>query len=682
MPRGFVASDQDQQALLHDALIVQAFAIDLCVAQNADEIVLGGASTPIADHLHGVLGKAQKRVLQGVCAFGRRGRREQLVGPAKQLIPVFGGYAQHVPDQDHGKRSRDLPHEFAFALLLDRVHQRVADLANLELLFLHATRREATVDKVAATLVNGVVHVDHRWNRRGIGPGTLARTEEVGTLRNGKNVFVKGHTEDLPLRVVVHRGVLTHPPVRVQGPGLVEGPRTGDRSRSGRANQAWEGSCPFDTCIRGKILEDGKPRYESAPKDARTPDPRWKRYGWAQPGARRPKRTATLSRIESPPGPLPRRKPVDPTAQSEPHRPADSAVVSSAYARYALGLLCVVYVVNFVDRQVLSILLQSIKDDLGLSDAQLGLLSGTAFGIFYATLGVPIARLADTLLTQVGDHCLPRPVERHDGAMRHRNGLCQSADLPRGCRRGRSGRKSRPSHSLISDYFPEERRGTALGIFSLGVPIGILIGFLAGGWLDETLGWRTAFLVVGLPGLLIAVLVATTLREPPRGGAEGDVASATPVTTAKIIRFLWNAPSFRYTALGSGLYAFVGYTTVTWAPSYLMRTYGMESGEVGTWLSLIIGIGGAIGVYSGGALSDAWAEPQSARAPLCAGPRRGVRLPFSIPVFLVDSAMVSLAFLTVPATLGMMYQGPAFAVTQSPRHAKDCAQPPPGFSSS
>ena len=355
---------------------------------------------------------------------------------------------------------------------------------------------------------------------------------------------------------------------------------------------------------------------------------------------------------------------MDPTAQSEPHRPADSPVVSSAYARYALGLLCVVYVVNFVDRQVLSILLQSIKDDLGLSDAQLGLLSGTAFGIFYATLGVPIARLADTFSRK---WVITASLALWSGM----TALCGTAAgfaslliYRVGVGVGEAG-GSPPSHSLISDYFPEERRGTALGIFSLGVPIGILIGFLAGGWLDETLGWRTAFLVVGLPGLLLAVLVAMTLREPPRGGAEGDAASATPVTTAKIIRFLWNAPSFRYTALGSALYAFVGYTTVTWAPSYLMRTYGMESGEVGTWLSLIIGIGGAIGVYSGGALSDAWASRNPRGRLYTPALAVAFALPFSIPVFLADSAMVSLAFLTVPATLGMMYQGPAFAVTQS-----------------
>lgn len=337
---------------------------------------------------------------------------------------------------------------------------------------------------------------------------------------------------------------------------------------------------------------------------------------------------------------------------------------STPYARYVLGLLTVVYVVNFVDRQVLSILLQSIKDDLDLTDGQLGLLSGTAFGIFYATLGVPIARLADlfsrkwvitaSLAIWSGMTALCGTASGFTSLLLYRIGVGV----------GEAG-GSPPSHSLISDYFSEEKRGTALGIFSLGVPIGILIGFLAGGWLDESLGWRNAFYVVGLPGLVLAVIVAATLREPARTIASGNETTEHATSAAHIIRFLWNAKSFRYTALASGLYAFVGYSNVTWAPSYLMRTYGMESGEVGTWLSLILGIGGAIGVYAGGALSDAWAARNQRGRLYVPAISVVVAVPFSIPIFIAESPLVALGFLVVPSTLGMMYQGPAFAVTQS-----------------
>ncbi len=198
------------------------------------------------------------------------------------------------------------------------------------------------------------------------------------------------------------------------------------------------------------------------------------------------------------------------TAQTN-DSPGDRPLYSTGYLRYALGLLCVVYVVNFVDRQVLAILLQSIKRDLQLSDLQLGLLSGTAFGLFYATLGIPIARLADRF-SRKGVIAISIAIWSGMTA------LCGSASgfaallvYRVGVGVGEAG-GSPPAHSIISDYFPPERRATALGIFSLGVPLGILVGFLAGGWLDQTLGWRLAFVVVGLPGLPPASPTPTPTR--------------------------------------------------------------------------------------------------------------------------------------------------------------------------
>ena len=338
---------------------------------------------------------------------------------------------------------------------------------------------------------------------------------------------------------------------------------------------------------------------------------------------------------------------------------------SPAYLRYALGLLCVVYVVNFVDRQVLSILLQSIKNDLGLSDLQLGLLSGTAFGLFYATLGVPIARLADRF-SRKGVIAISLALWSVMTA------LCGTAAgfvgllLYRiGVGVGEAG-GSPPAHSMISDYFPPEKRATALGIFSLGVPLGILVGFLSGGWLDETLGWRTAFVVVGLPGVLLALVVALTLREPPRGLSEGLQADAgQPMTAGEVIRFMWRARSFRHLSLGSALYAFVGYSLTNWAPSFLSRSHGMDQGEIGTALALIIGIGGGIGIYLGGVIADRWARTNPLarlRVPLWA---QLLSFPFGLFIYTTDDTVLALALLTVPAFLGLMYQGPAFAVTQS-----------------
>jgi MFS family permease len=224
--------------------------------------------------------------------------------------------------------------------------------------------------------------------------------------------------------------------------------------------------------------------------------------------------------------------------------------------------MTVVYVINFVDRQILAILLQSIKTDLQLRDWQLGLLSGTAFGIFYATLGVPIARLAD-VFTRKGVMAICLAIWSGMTTLcGTASGFAMLLVYRVGVGIGEAG-GSPPTHSMISDYFPPERRATALGIFSLGVslgvPIGILIGFLAGGWLDQTLGWRTAFVVVGLPGLLLGLLVAFTLKEPPRGLSVGLKTTGDAPSAAEVIRFLWRSRAFRHISFASGLYTFVGY---------------------------------------------------------------------------------------------------------------------------
>ena len=333
------------------------------------------------------------------------------------------------------------------------------------------------------------------------------------------------------------------------------------------------------------------------------------------------------------------------------------------YARYALGVLSLVYVINFVDRQVLSILLESIKLELGLSDVQLGLLSGTAFGLFYATLGIPIARLADifsrkavivtSLAIWSGMTALCGTASSFGALLAYRVGVGV----------GEAG-GSPPSHAMISDLFPAERRGAAMGVFSLGVPIGILVGLMAGGWLDETLGWRTAFVVVGLPGLLFSVLVALTVREPPRGLADGVVGPGQSYTAREVIGFLWRARSFRHTAMGGALYAFVGYSFVTWAPSFLKRSHGMESGEVGTWLALIIGIGGGVGVWAGGWLSDRWAQSDPRGRSLLPAIAMFACIPFWIAVYLAQGTGIALALMVPPAAFGLMYQAPSLAITQ------------------
>lgn len=346
-------------------------------------------------------------------------------------------------------------------------------------------------------------------------------------------------------------------------------------------------------------------------------------------------------------------------------QPAEDVSVFSARARhYALSVLVVVYTFNFIDRQILSILLEPIKADLGLSDTALGMLSGFAFAAFYATLGIPIARYADRGNRR---NLIALALAIWSG-MTALSGLAQNfwhlliARIGVGV--GEAG-CSPPAHSMLADYFPAEKRATALGIYSLGIPFGILFGFVAGGWLNEFFGWRVAFFVVGVPGILLAILVRFTLREPPRGMAEGrtqDVGEQPGVM--ETFKYLWTKRSFRHLSFGAALTAFVGYGVVTWVPSYLIRSHGMETGDAGTWLGLILGIPGGIGIALGGWMADRYGGKDTrwylwvVTVALVAG------APFAFGVYLAETAFVALLCLILPVALGNFYQATTFSQTQ------------------
>jgi MFS family permease len=277
---------------------------------------------------------------------------------------------------------------------------------------------------------------------------------------------------------------------------------------------------------------------------------------------------------------------------------------SKRYRNYVLFLLMVVYIFNFIDRQILVILQESIKAELLLSDKQLGLLSGFTFAVFYVVCGIPIARWADRynrvniVSASIAIWSAMTAISGFAG------NFLQLLAARVGVGVGEAG-ASPPSHSIISDYFPHEERGRALSFYSIGIYIGILIGFLAGGWINQYFGWRVAFLVVGAPGLLLAVVVKLTLREPLRGQMDhGDHSNAPDGHFLVDIKRLWALRSFRYAAFGAGFNAFLGYGGLNFMPSFAIRLYDVPVGVVGTWLALIAGIAGATGVYAGGHLSD------------------------------------------------------------------------------
>ena len=336
---------------------------------------------------------------------------------------------------------------------------------------------------------------------------------------------------------------------------------------------------------------------------------------------------------------------------------------SEATRRYVLGVLVVVYTFNFIDRQILSILLDPIKHALGLTDTDLGWLAGPAFAVFYATLGMPIARWAD----RRNRRNLIAAALSVWSATTALSGLAINFWTLFAARVGVGVGEagcSPAAHAIIADYYPPARRATALGIYALGIPIGILFGFLAGGWINQFFGWRNAFFVVGLPGLALALIVRLTIAEPSRGLSEGRTTPAAQPAIGETMRFLWSRRSFRHLTMGAALTAYVGYSVVGWVPTFLGRSFGLSSGVIGTALGLVIGIPGGIGIVLGGRLADRF----GARDPrwylwivaiaLLAG------LPFTFGVFLAPTWTISLGCLIVPVLLGNFYQATTFSQTQ------------------
>ena len=340
---------------------------------------------------------------------------------------------------------------------------------------------------------------------------------------------------------------------------------------------------------------------------------------------------------------------------------------SRAYRAYVLALLVAVGVVGWVDRNVLAALLQSIKGDLALSDTELGLLGGVAFGVFYATVGLPIAWLADRWERR-------SLIALAVGLWSAMTAACGIAGSFAGLFLARIGvgigeaGGSPPSVSLVADYFGPERRARALGILYLQIPCGFVVGYLSGGWLDELVGWRLTFLLVGLPGIALALLVRLSLREPPRGHSEGSTDSATRAPTlAATIRYFLKQPPLRYLPLAGAVHGVGAFAAALWLPAYFMRSFSVTSATAGTWLAIAYGLGGAAGVLCGGQIADRLvAITRDARwyARGCAIVIAAA-LPCSALVYVADEAPVAVAALVVATLLSHMFLGPVAALLQN-----------------
>jgi predicted MFS family arabinose efflux permease len=332
-------------------------------------------------------------------------------------------------------------------------------------------------------------------------------------------------------------------------------------------------------------------------------------------------------------------------------------------AHYPLLLITAVYVSNYVDRQILAILIPQIKADLSLTDTQLGLLSGFAFAIFYATLGLPIARLADRSNRR---NILVIATASWSGF----TALCGLAQnyvqllIARMCVGIGEAGGGPASMSMISDLYPPERRASAMAVYSLAVPIGSVIGFLVGAFVATHYGWRAAFFAVGLPGLALALIIRVTLAEPTRRIQScSDRASKAGISDA--LAFLWGQRSYRLLVTGIAINALVGSGVLVWLGAFLMRTHGLTLIETGTTLALIVGPVGAIGTLAGGWLTDRFSArtPKSSLYVMAFGIIAAI--PISIFLFLTDSRPAALGALALWMVFGSLWFGPAFALGQS-----------------
>ena len=343
-----------------------------------------------------------------------------------------------------------------------------------------------------------------------------------------------------------------------------------------------------------------------------------------------------------------------------------SALTNPRYRTYVLTMLVIVYVFNFLDRQIVTILAQPIKEELGLSDTQIGLMTGLAFALFYTVLGIPLARLADRA-NRVSIISVALVVwSGMTAACGMAQNFVQILAARIGVGVGEAG-CSPPAHSLIADYFPPEKRASALSIYALGIPIGSILGLLAGGWIAEFYGWRMAFYLVGIPGILLAVVVKLTIREPIRGMSDPTAASGDhqQPPLGSTIRLLVRNRTMLHLAMGGALTSFVGYGLGQWMPAFFIRTHGLGVAETATYFGLVLGVASAAGTFLGGAIADrfaGWDKRIYAWLP-AAGVL--VAFPFFVVAILLDRPYLAIALMITPQILNSLWLGPAFGTIQN-----------------
>lgn len=340
----------------------------------------------------------------------------------------------------------------------------------------------------------------------------------------------------------------------------------------------------------------------------------------------------------------------------------------SAQTRTMLWILLVVYIFNFLDRQIVNILAEPIKEALHLSDTELGLLAGPAFAVFYALLGIPIARYAD----REGSNRV-RLISLSLAIWSAMTAVCGLAQnfvqllLARvGVGIGEAG-CTPAAHSLISDSVPVAKRSSAIAFYGLGVPIGSLLGLVIGGIVNDLYGWRVALMLVGAPGLLLALVVLFVMREPRHLRVVDAVAAATAparLSTGEAMREIFASRAFVYILIAASVTAFLGYGKGLWTISFFIRSHGLSTTQAGLSMAVVLGLAGVFGTWLGGKLADKYGTQDKRHILTFPAFGMAVAAPILFLGYYMENWLVAVAMLIVPTVLNSAYYGPAYGCVQ------------------
>ena len=334
----------------------------------------------------------------------------------------------------------------------------------------------------------------------------------------------------------------------------------------------------------------------------------------------------------------------------------------------ALGVLWFIYVLNFLDRQLLSILAKPIQDALNITDGQLGLLGGLYFAFFYCFIAIPVGWLADRTnrVAVVSIACgiwsaatIACGLSRNFGQLavsRMTVGFGEAGGVP-------------PSYAIITDYFPSGRRGMALGIYNLGPPVGAALGIAFGASVAAAFSWRDAFIAIGVVGLIVAVVTPFLIKEPRRGGLDQAASAPAPARPAKAgfwatVKMFFSNPVLVLASLGSGVTQIVTYGLGNFAVLFLMREKGMTLNDVALWYALAVAIGMGGGIFASGWLIDRYTRRSKKAYALLPAISLALALPFYIAFVWAPSWPLALALMLGPNFLNHFYLSSSVALVQ------------------